>query len=485
MSNHSSATNDPAVIQKEIDNDLHLGRLRRIEALPDKFFCSPLGLVPKSSNGTQTGWRRIFDLSSPHGASVNDGIDSSFGELRYESFDLALAEIARLGKGTVMVKRDLKSAFRHIPICIQDHQYLIFEWNGRFYVDLFLPFGLRTAPFIFNLFAEALHWILQNEFGWVVHHYLDDFIIFLTNDIHSHQVGIQFQAICSQLGFNVAEDKSIEGTQVEYLGITIDSEKMEARLPQNKKDHALAEINRLLQTTSQITKSDLQSVLGFLTFCTRVFPLGRPFLRHLFNMLNSQFSHQRLTLAARRDLQWWKTLLPLWSGIAAIALTRTKTTIATDASGRKGIGGIWFATMKMFSTRLPRRHRTKHINYKEMHAIWHAFAEWSDAWRGHAVEIKCDNIPVVAGINNRTIRGDAIDPLQSLLLLAAIHDIEVRATWIPTKENAIADALSRFDMNKLANLVGQQHTDSLQSRQPSRISHKTSLLKHNTTSTTG
>ena len=119
-----------------------------------------------------------------------------------------------------------------------------------------------------------------------------------------------------------------------------------------------------------------------------------------------------------------------------------------------------------------------------MHAILQAFAEWSDAWKGHTVEVKCDNLPVVNGVNNRTIRGDAINPLQSLLLLAAIHDIEVRATWIPTEENAIVDALSRFDMNRLANLVGQQHTDSLQSRQPSRISHKISRLKRNITSST-
>jgi len=38
---------------------------------------------------------------------------------------------------------------------------MIFEQNDQFYVDIYLPFGLHTAPRIFNLFAEAIHWILQ------------------------------------------------------------------------------------------------------------------------------------------------------------------------------------------------------------------------------------------------------------------------------------------------------------------------------------
>lgn len=65
--------------------------------------------------------------------------------------------VARAGRGAKMMKRDLKSAFRHIPISQLDHWLLIFEWEGQFYVDMFLPFGLRTAPRIFNLFSEALH----------------------------------------------------------------------------------------------------------------------------------------------------------------------------------------------------------------------------------------------------------------------------------------------------------------------------------------
>jgi len=51
------------------------------------------------------------------------------------------------GQGAIMLKRDLKSAFRHIPISPEDYWCLIFEWQGKYYTDLFLPFGLQTARF--------------------------------------------------------------------------------------------------------------------------------------------------------------------------------------------------------------------------------------------------------------------------------------------------------------------------------------------------
>ena len=65
--NHPTAKFNPEVIKAEIEKEVALGRIKKLAELPDKFYCSPLGLVPKISNGVQTGWRRIFDLSSPAG----------------------------------------------------------------------------------------------------------------------------------------------------------------------------------------------------------------------------------------------------------------------------------------------------------------------------------------------------------------------------------------------------------------------------------
>lgn len=455
-----------------------------MEKLPNKYYCSPLGLIPKKdAQGRHSGWRRIFDLSCPSNNSVNDYIAPASGSLQYDTFDTAMAIIRKLGKRTRMMKRDLKAAFRHIPVASEDHWLLIFEWNGKYYMDIFLPFGLRTAPFIFNMFSEALNWILQRKYSWTLTHYLDDFLAFFPAGTDLSNPSTNFKKICDTLGFGIA-DKNEEGCIVSYLGLEIDTIKMEARLPNHKKIRALREVNEILNKKG-VTKKELQALLGFLTFCTRVFPLGRPFLRHIFNMLNAaRPGKQRLTLAAKRDLKWWNTFLPIWSGVAAIDPPRETVTIATDASGKKGIGGIWFAEKKIFSTRIARKYRPLHINWKEMYAILYAFAAWGEQWKGNSVVVLCDNEAVVSGINKRTIRGKAIEPLQDIFLFAASYDIAVRAVWIPSKDNAIADALSRFDIKRLTNLVGVQVASSLCRRQPSIIKSKLSHLKRHFISTT-
>ena len=43
-------------------------------------------------------------------------------------------------------------------------------------------------------------------------------------------------------------------------------------------------------------------------------------------------------------------------------------------------------------------------------------------------------------------------PLRELLLLASKYDIVIEACWIRSEDNGLADALSRFDDRKVANL---------------------------------
>ena len=63
----------------------------------------------------------------------------------------------------------------------------------------------------------------------------------------------------------------------------------------------------------------------------------------------------------------------------------------------------------------------------------------------------CDNSAIVDAINNRSIRSDAINPLQLLFLTAALYDIDISACWLSSEDNWIADSLSRFDFKRLTN----------------------------------
>jgi hypothetical protein len=183
----------------------------------------------------QTGWRIIFDLSSPEGSSVKDGIPKEYGTITYESLNDAIRLVAQAGHGAVMMKRDLKAAFCHVPINPCDYWLLMFEWDGKFYVDMFLPFGLRTAPRIFNLFAEALHWVFETLFKWNCTHYLDDFLLVFPPGTDIASISSDFDHVLAKFGLSKAVEKDSNGCVVIHLGFEFDSTKMQVRLPRSKK----------------------------------------------------------------------------------------------------------------------------------------------------------------------------------------------------------------------------------------------------------
>jgi len=50
------------------------------------------------------------------------------------------------------------------------------KWQGIYFIDVALPFGLHSAPFIFLSVADLLEWILRHNYilNFLLH-YLDDF----------------------------------------------------------------------------------------------------------------------------------------------------------------------------------------------------------------------------------------------------------------------------------------------------------------------
>lgn len=95
--------------------------------------CSPLGVIPKKG-GT---WHIIMDLSSLHGASINDHISKEEYTL-HATFNQALALVAQ---HALMAKLDLKHVF--LPLPLADGNLLRMLWKGKYYIDPCLPFSLR------------------------------------------------------------------------------------------------------------------------------------------------------------------------------------------------------------------------------------------------------------------------------------------------------------------------------------------------------
>ena len=75
----------------------------------------------------------------------------------------------------MLAQLDIKSAYRLVSVHPDDRPLLGIQWQGGTYVDGMLPFGLRSAPKIFMVVADALEWCIREAGVSEVDHYLDDF----------------------------------------------------------------------------------------------------------------------------------------------------------------------------------------------------------------------------------------------------------------------------------------------------------------------
>ena len=135
---------------------------------------SPFGVIPKKTPGK---WRLIVDLSAPEGHSVNEGVSSEFCSLDYVTIDDAAKMVTQKGNGALLAKVDIRHAYRNIPIHPDDGWLFGMVWEGALFVDTALPFGLRSAPKLFNAVADAMEWILWQAGVVNIIHYLDDFLL--------------------------------------------------------------------------------------------------------------------------------------------------------------------------------------------------------------------------------------------------------------------------------------------------------------------
>ena len=85
---------------------------------------SRFGVIPKKDDA----WRLILDLSFPFGHSVNDGINKEEFTLTYSKVSDAIALIIKAGRGALMGKVDIKSAYRIIQIVRSTFVRYVLAW---------------------------------------------------------------------------------------------------------------------------------------------------------------------------------------------------------------------------------------------------------------------------------------------------------------------------------------------------------------------
>ncbi len=463
-SNMRSALERPSVIDQLISTELAERRILGPVEPREASLVNRFGLVPK---GHVPGkWRLIVDLSFPAGSSINDGVSSELCSLQYVSVDTASQNVLKIGRGAALAKFDVSGAFRTVPVHPDDRHLLGMKWKGKTYVDKVLPFGLRSAPKLYNAIADGLLWILLNVDNVDGIHYLDDYLLFGPPDLA--QCGASLHRAlyrCEILGVPVAPAKT-EGpsTRLTFLGIQMDTISMTLSLPAEKLSRLLAMI-REWGTKSSCTKRELLSIIGCLQHACCVIKPGRQFLRRMIDLAKGvRALHHRVWLNAgfRSDLRWWGCFLPLWNGhcpMSSVVTQVPRAVLTSDASGSWGCGAFT-STGQWFQLRFPECWSDVHITVKELLPIVLAAAVWGRNWKGATIRCKCDNAAVVAIVNSGRSKMDrAMHLMRCLSFFLAQWDVSFMCEHIPGVDNGAADALSRDSLSLFQNLVPEAARD--------------------------
>ena len=251
------------------------------------------------------------------------------------------------------------------------------------------------------------------------------------------------------------------------MGLELDSESMEARLPIDK----LSKVRSLLLETSRhrkVTLKQLQSIIGLLNFCCSVVRPGRCFLRRLINLtINVKWPNHKITLnkESRKDIAAWLLFTHYYNGKSLLLPDRWTTSpslhLHTDAAGSLGYGAIM--NTQWFYGTWPPQISDYSITFKELFPIVLAFELWADKLKNKCITLHCDNFAVVYILNKQTSREPSIMALvRHLVVLCMLNNILIKAVHIPGEKNTLPDLLSRFQVSEFRKRAPHMDKDPIQ-----------------------
>lgn len=464
--NLRSVDDHPEIVRQKIQTELDSRRIagpfdeRPISTLR----ISPIGLVEKKTPGE---YRLIHHLSSPEGQSLNDFIDPDLCSVKYSSFDQAIHMIQDMGRGCLLGKLDIKSAFRLLPVSPSEFDQLGFVFDGKFYYDKAMPFGCSISCASWEKVSTFLECItkLESQNG-DLKHYVDDFL-FAGEPGTDHCLNIMntFISCAGQMGFPIASEKTVwPTTRIVYLGLELDSIEMVVRMPIEKIDELISKI-QFVQNAKRVTLKVMQQLIGSLNFATRVIVPGRPFLRRLINStkgISNPHHHLRVNKGMQQDLAMWLDFFTHFNGISVFHdrfwVNNEDVELFTDSAAGPGMGfGAIFGkkwTHGIWPQVWHDKGITKDITVLELFPILVCLVLWGPQLHNKKILFKCDNQSVVCILNSLTSKSDKVMILVRLITLECLKcNMVIKGSHIEGKLNFLSDYISRSCFQKFHQLA--------------------------------
>ena len=267
-------------------------------------------------------------------------------------------------------------------------------------------------------------------------HVIDDFLGINPPGDAAEEALSRFLALCDELGIPVALKKTEKGFCMIFLGVELDTAKMQASLPEEKLCRLRAMLEKYSKAKS-VTVRELQSLTGLLNFACSVVVPEKPFMRRMclafWKLHNpSPFKKLKVTRGMIRDMELWLVFLRGYNGISMFLpeqpIADHVVQLFTASSGQCGFGVV-FGTHWCMGT-WPEAWKKTNFLMRSMFPVLVAFKCFGPMMKNCKILMYFPHQILVKIVNAQSAK----DPLlmhivRSLVLVLLCNNIELVAEW--------------------------------------------------------
>ena len=348
--------------------------------------------------------------------------------IKREHFPLPTIEevTARMRNAKVFSVLDAKSGFWQIPLVEASSLLCTFNTPLGRYKFKRLPFGIKSAPEVFQKHMKRL---LEGLDGVEV--IMDDILVWGTNTVqHEDRLSKLLERLRS-IGLQLNKDKCKIGlTEIPYIGHLLSEQGVK---PDPSK------VDAILNMPCPTNKQDLQRFMGMLAYLSKFIPNmaeeSAPLRRLLEKNVQWQWSQEQTkSLNSLKELITKAPVLKYYAVNEPLVLS-------VDASS-EGLGAV------LLQNQQPVAYASKPLTEcqkryaqieKELLAILHGCEHFHQYIYGRTVVVETDHKPLEAIVTKPLYRA----PIRLQRMLLRLQQYDISVVHKPGKQMYIADALSR------------------------------------------
>ena len=398
---------------------------------------SPLGVVKGARK-----LRLILDLRQ---------VNVCLKKYRFKLEDIRTA--AKLFRaGDFVITFDLKSGYHHVDMAEDHWRYLGFSWKGQFYCFKSLPFGLSTAPYLFNKLVKVLvrYW---REKGIKCMMFFDDGSAGAETQVEAVEVAQVVRQSLNKAGWKINEEKSclIPSQRPTILGFVLDLVAGKVLVSERRVKSLREQLTYLFYKQRPNAKECARLTGLIISMYFALGPVARLRTRGLYDTIlkrRTWFHRTEWAVDARNEVEFWYYCFEEFHGRLFISDPSIVAVISTWSDASDVAWGGFALSCGEHSAKGNWPHETRQANksstWRELKAIELVLESLVHLLKGKECRHRTDNQAAAHILQV----GSKVPELQQLackiFTFCREFGIKLIPEWIPREENERADQLSKL-----------------------------------------